>query len=96
MYRCPAQFVSEVLPGKHGWVLRTVEGANHMLAESHGGKQHPLVQSRSAIMESGRLRKGTARLRQAEYFKTGMRMKMAGNRHVAGLPSLVLGFWGLD
>lgn len=30
-------------------------------------------------MESGRLRKGTARLRQAEYFKTGMRMKVAGN-----------------
>ena len=77
--RRSCQFVSEVLPGKHGWVLRSIDGANHMLAESHGGKQHALVQSRSTVMESGRLRKGTARLRQAEYFKTGMRMKLAGN-----------------
>ena len=73
------QFVAEVLPGKHGWVLRSVDGANHMLAESHGGKPHPLVHSFSTVMESGRLRKGTSRLRQAEYFKTGMRMKLAGN-----------------
>ena len=73
------QFVADVLPGKHGWVLRSVEGADHILADSHGGKPHALVSSRSAVMESGRLRKGTSRLRQAEYFKTGMRMKMAGN-----------------
>lgn len=73
------QFVADVLPGKHGWVLRSVEGADHILADSHGGKPHPLVSSRSAVMESGRLRKGTSRLRQAEYFKTGMRMKLAGN-----------------
>ena len=73
------QFVAEVLPGKHGWVLRSVEGGDHMLADSHGGKAHALIHSLSAVMESGRLRKGTSRLRQAEYFKTGMRMKMAGN-----------------
>jgi len=78
-FKIQAEFVAEVLPGKHGWVLRSVDGANHMLAESHGGKPHPLVHSFSTVMESGRLRKGTSRLRQAEYFKTGMRMKLAGN-----------------
>jgi len=78
-FKIQAEFVAEVLPGKHGWVLRSVEGGDHMLADSHGGKAHALIHSLSAVMESGRLRKGTSRLRQAEYFKTGMRMKMAGN-----------------
>jgi hypothetical protein len=63
--------VSEVLPGKHGWVLRTLEGCEHRLAESHGGKPHALVKSRSTVMESGRLRKGTARLRQVMCLPAG-------------------------
>ena len=76
-FKIQAEFVSEVLPGKHGWVLRSVEGANHVLEDC--GKTHALVSSRSTVMQSSRLRKGTSRLRQTEYFKTGMRMKAAGN-----------------
>lgn len=79
-FKVMAEFVTEVLPGLHGWVLRNVEGTDHMLVVASDSKPvpHALVQSRAAAMDEARLRQGVIRLKQTEYFKTGMRMKAAG------------------